>query len=42
MKIKMKKIVIFGSGGFAREVKFLIEEIDNIKIKYNFSEACCN
>ena len=32
----MKKIVIIGAGGFAREVKFLINEINNKKQEYTF------
>lgn len=32
----MKKIAIFGAGGFGREVQFLIEEINSIKPTYEF------
>ena len=32
----MKKIVIIGSGGFAKEVAFLIEDINKQKQEWNF------
>ena len=32
----MKNIYILGSGGFAREVYFLIKEINKVKIQYKF------
>lgn len=32
----MKDIVVVGSGGFAKEVAFLIDEINNVKKKWNF------
>ena len=32
----MKKIIIIGAGGFAREVKWLIEEINKVSLQYKF------
>ena len=32
----MRKIVVIGAGGFAREVKFLIDDINENKKKYDF------
>ena len=32
----MEKLVIIGAGGLAREVRFLIDEINNVNPKYNF------
>ena len=34
----MENIVILGSGGFAREVAFLIEEINKAAKKYSWKE----
>ena len=30
----MKKIVLFGAGGFARETAYLIERINNVRAAY--------
>lgn len=32
----MKKIVVIGAGGFGREVKMLIDQINNVKNQYEF------
>ncbi len=32
----MKKIAIYGAGGFGREVAFLIDDINKVNLQYEF------